>query len=57
MTVAATHLTGVAGSRSAMYVHLRTDHRWKPQRARGATLDVALNGIVAATAERASPSA
>jgi len=28
------------------YVHLRTGHRWKPARARAATLDVALNGVV-----------
>src|SRR5919198_1321323 len=29
------------------YVHLRTDHRWRAARARRATLDLALNGIVA----------
>jgi AcrR family transcriptional regulator len=29
------------------YVHLRTGHRWKPKRARQATIDLALNGIVA----------
>jgi AcrR family transcriptional regulator len=29
------------------YVHLRTGHRWKPARARKATLDLALHGIVA----------
>jgi AcrR family transcriptional regulator len=29
------------------YVHLRTGHRWGPTRARDATLDIALNGIIA----------
>jgi len=29
------------------YVHLRTGHRWTPERAREATLEVALHGIVA----------
>jgi AcrR family transcriptional regulator len=29
------------------YVHLRTGHGWRPERAREATLDVALNGLVA----------
>jgi AcrR family transcriptional regulator len=30
------------------YVHLRTGHRWPPERAREATLDIALNGVVSA---------
>ncbi len=29
------------------YVHLRTGHYWKPKRARSATLEVALHGVVA----------
>jgi AcrR family transcriptional regulator len=27
------------------YVHLRTGHRWRPERARQATIDIALNGL------------
>ena len=27
------------------YIHLRTGHRWNPDRARDTTLDVALNGV------------
>jgi AcrR family transcriptional regulator len=30
------------------YVHLRTGHRWAPERARHAVLDTALHGVVAA---------
>lgn len=29
------------------YRHLRCGHRWSPERARGAVLDIALNGLVA----------
>jgi AcrR family transcriptional regulator len=31
------------------YVHLRTGHRWKPDRARAATLDLLLNGLAASS--------
>ena len=31
------------------YVHLRTGHRWPPERARRATLDLALRGLAGAT--------
>jgi len=32
------------------YVHLRTGHRWAPERARRATVDLALHGLTAAPA-------
>jgi AcrR family transcriptional regulator len=31
------------------YVHLRTGHRWPPERTKRATLDIALNGLIAAS--------
>ena len=34
------------------YIHLRTGHGWKPERARRATLDAALNGIWAVPSEQ-----
>ncbi|SEH16157.1 TetR/AcrR family transcriptional regulator [Thermoleophilum album] len=34
------------------YVHLRAEHRWAPERARRATLDVAVNGLRAAGSRR-----
>jgi hypothetical protein len=34
------------------YIHLRTGHGWKPERAHSATLDSALNGIRAVPARR-----
>lgn len=38
------------------YVHLRTGHRWAPERARAAVLDVALRGIVGSDSRREEPS-
>lgn len=34
------------------YIHLRSGHRWKPKRAREATLDLALNGLLTTGAFR-----
>ncbi|HTE61329.1 MAG TPA: TetR/AcrR family transcriptional regulator [Solirubrobacteraceae bacterium] len=36
------------------YIHLRTGHGWKPERARRATLDPVLNGLLAPTTGGAS---
>ena len=35
------------------YIHLRTGHRWKPDRARRATLDPVLHGLLTAPADAA----
>jgi len=33
------------------YIHLRTGHRWRPERAAKATLDLAVNGVVTRSGE------
>ena len=38
------------------YIHLRTGHGWRPERARRATLDIALNGIRAVPCDEPAPS-
>jgi len=40
----ATPLVNLVGQ---TYLHLRTGHRWAPKRARSATLDLALRGVLA----------